>query len=171
MMPYRSKILSCGSNYIVNLVTWPKFFNSSTFVKEVFITLISWGVDRRADLGSSSIIEAGTGYGIEKLQKGYKSYSVTKGSKLKVRKFWGLSPRLQGKIWLNRGEGGFFCSVISNENNKQTMNLVTWECFENILSFTTKLNPSLDKSIFCSLFNSCQVQIYEEDLKKMFHNW
>ena len=33
-----NKILLSGSNYIVDLVTWPKFVNSSISIKEVIIT-------------------------------------------------------------------------------------------------------------------------------------
>ena len=35
-----NKILSHGSNYIVDVVMWPKFRNSSIFMREVIITLI-----------------------------------------------------------------------------------------------------------------------------------
>ena len=33
-----NKILSLESNYIVDVVTWPKFDNSSIFMREVIIT-------------------------------------------------------------------------------------------------------------------------------------
>ena len=35
-----NKILSRDSNYIVDVVTWPKFGNSSIFMREVIITSI-----------------------------------------------------------------------------------------------------------------------------------
>ena len=35
-----STILSCDSNYIVNVIMWPKFGNSSISVREVIITSI-----------------------------------------------------------------------------------------------------------------------------------
>ena len=35
-----NKILSRDSNYNVNVVKWPKFGNSSIFVRDVIITLI-----------------------------------------------------------------------------------------------------------------------------------
>ena len=35
-----NKILSCESNYIVDVVMWPKFGNSSIFMGEVIITSI-----------------------------------------------------------------------------------------------------------------------------------
>ena len=41
------KILSCHSNYIEHVVTWPKFSNSSLSMREVIITSILWGFDRK----------------------------------------------------------------------------------------------------------------------------
>ena len=35
-----NKILSCDSNYIVDVVMWPKFGNSSISMREVIITSI-----------------------------------------------------------------------------------------------------------------------------------
>ena len=35
-----NKILSCGSNYIGDVVMWPKFDNSSISMREVIITAI-----------------------------------------------------------------------------------------------------------------------------------
>ena len=35
-----NKIVSCESNYIVGLVMWPKFDNSSVSIREVIITSI-----------------------------------------------------------------------------------------------------------------------------------
>ena len=35
-----NKILSRDSNYIVDVVMWPKFGNSSIYIREVVITLI-----------------------------------------------------------------------------------------------------------------------------------
>ena len=42
-----NKILSCNSNYIVDLVMWPKFGNCSISMREVFITSILQGIDQR----------------------------------------------------------------------------------------------------------------------------
>ena len=39
-----NKILSRESNYIVDVVMWPKFGNASISMREVVITSISWGV-------------------------------------------------------------------------------------------------------------------------------
>ena len=37
-----NKILSCDSNYIVDVVIWQKFVNYSIFMREVIITSILW---------------------------------------------------------------------------------------------------------------------------------
>ena len=63
-----NKILSRDSNYIVDVVMWPKFGNPSISVREVIIT--SLGIALRFYT------------------------SVAKRSKLKVIKFWGLVLRL-----------------------------------------------------------------------------
>ena len=51
------KLLSRDSNYIVGVVMWPKFDNSSISMREVIIRI--WPeklISLRGDLGSSSII-------------------------------------------------------------------------------------------------------------------
>ena len=42
-----NKILLSDSNYIVDVVMWPKFGNSSTSLREVIITLILQGFDQK----------------------------------------------------------------------------------------------------------------------------
>ena len=42
-----NRILSRDSNYIVDVVVWPKFGNSSISIREVIITSISWGCDQK----------------------------------------------------------------------------------------------------------------------------
>ena len=56
-----NKVLSCDSNYIVDVVVWPKFGNSSISMREVITTLIYKDLTRkttflRDGLGWSSII-------------------------------------------------------------------------------------------------------------------
>ena len=56
-----NKILSRDSNYIVDVVMWPKFGNSSISMKDVIKTSILWGFDQKATflrsgLGSGSMI-------------------------------------------------------------------------------------------------------------------
>ena len=41
-----SKILSCDSSYIVDVVKWPKFGNCSISMREVIIISILWRLDR-----------------------------------------------------------------------------------------------------------------------------
>ena len=41
------KISSLDSNYIVNMVLWPRFGNSSISVREVIIATILWGFDQK----------------------------------------------------------------------------------------------------------------------------
>ena len=36
-----NKILSCESNYVLDVVIWPKFVNSSISIREVIITSIT----------------------------------------------------------------------------------------------------------------------------------
>ena len=42
-----NKILSHDSNYIMDVVMWPKFGNSSICIKEVIITSILYGFDQK----------------------------------------------------------------------------------------------------------------------------
>ena len=42
-----NKILSRDSNYIVDVVMWPKFGNSSISMKEIIITSILWRFDQK----------------------------------------------------------------------------------------------------------------------------
>ena len=41
-----NEILSLDSKYIVDVVMWPKFGNSSVSLKEIIITSILWGFDQ-----------------------------------------------------------------------------------------------------------------------------
>ena len=87
------KIFSRASNYVVDLVIWPKFVNSNISMREVVSTrktnfLLS-------GLGSCSILGQ-----VLSMALGFYG-SVAKGLKLKVRTFWGmiLLEKLQGKIY------------------------------------------------------------------------
>ena len=40
-----NKILSCDSNYIADVVMWPKFGKSNISMREVIVTSILWGFD------------------------------------------------------------------------------------------------------------------------------
>ena len=43
---FTNKILSEESNYIVDVVMWPRFGNSSIFIREVIITTVLKGFDQ-----------------------------------------------------------------------------------------------------------------------------
>ena len=70
-----NKILSRDSNSTVDLLMWPRFGNSSIYMRDVIITSILEGSDQknhyflRGGLGSSSIIWDGTRYGLEILHQ------------------------------------------------------------------------------------------------------
>ena len=81
-----NKTLSHDSHYIVDVLMWPKFGNSSISMREVITTSIlqgffeGWSWFKFNNLG----VALGTNF---------KFYtSVTKGLKLKVTKFGGLNP-------------------------------------------------------------------------------
>ena len=90
------KISSCDSNYILDVLMWPKFGNSSISKRKVITTSIfkdltrktaffeGWSWFKFNDLG----LALGTNLTLDTRYKLY--ISVTKGSKLKVRTFWRL---------------------------------------------------------------------------------
>ena len=96
-----NKILSCDSIYIVNVVMWPKFGNSSTSMREFIITTTSffagWSWFKFNNLGLALVIT-------------FKFYtSVAKGLKLKVRNFLGLIPTFVEVIGEKVVGGSFLC--------------------------------------------------------------
>ena len=42
-----NKILSCDSNYIVDVIMWPKFGNSNVSMRDVIIASALWGFDQK----------------------------------------------------------------------------------------------------------------------------
>ena len=66
--------------------------NSSISIFSLMRIWLEEQIFLKAGLGSSSVIETGTTYGIEKLQQ------CDKKVKAKSHKAWGLTPWLQGKI-------------------------------------------------------------------------
>ena len=105
-----NKILSDDSNYIMDVVMWPKFGNSSICIREIIITSILQGFDHR-----SCFFEGWSWFKFNNLElalgTNLKFYtSLSKRLKLKVRKFWGLIPMFvegTGEKLLRRG-GGLF---------------------------------------------------------------
>ena len=85
------EILSRDSNYIVNVVMWRKFGNSSISWREVIITSILKGFDPKKNAffeGKSWFKFNYLGVALCMALKFY--VSVAKGLKLKVRKFLGI---------------------------------------------------------------------------------
>ena len=87
-----NKFFSHESNYIINVVMWPKFGNSSDFMREVVITSILWGFHQKNHFfeGWSWFEFNNLGLALDMTLKFYTS--VEKVLKQKVRKFLGLSP-------------------------------------------------------------------------------
>ena len=80
------KILSYESNYIVDVVTWPKSGYSSICIKEVIINSILW---------ETTFFERWSWFkfnnlGLELGANLKFCTSLSRGLKLKVKKFWGL---------------------------------------------------------------------------------
>ena len=88
-----NKILSCDSNYIVDVVMWQgdQSLITSSFMSEVIITWILWGFDKKKQFfeGCSWFKFNNLGLALLMTLKFYTS--VAKRLKLKVRKFLGAS--------------------------------------------------------------------------------
>ena len=88
-----NRILSRDSNYVVDVVMWPKFGNSSISIREVIITSISWGCDQKNQFFVEwwSLLQLNN-LGLV-LVMSWKFYtSVVKGLKLEFKKYLGLIP-------------------------------------------------------------------------------
>ena len=85
-----NNILSHDSNYIVGMVMWPNFSNSSISMREVNITLILYELTRKSNFFKGwswfkfNNLEVALGMALEFYT------SVAKALKPEVRKFWGL---------------------------------------------------------------------------------
>ena len=95
-----NKILSCDSNYIVDVVMWHKFGNSSVSMGEVIIPVLLGFDQKTSDFDECSWLKLnilGLALGIA-----LTFYtSVAKRMKLKIRKFWRLIPtfvKKRGKL-------------------------------------------------------------------------
>ena len=103
-----NKILSRDSNYIVDLVMWPKLGYSSISMREVIIISIFKGFDQKSRFFWGVILVQFNNLGLA-LGMNLKFYtSVAKGLKLKVRKFWGLVPTFV-EVAGEKLVGGPFC--------------------------------------------------------------
>ena len=87
-----NKILSHDSNYVVDLVMWPKFGNSSISMREVIITSILSRFDQKSRFCWRVVLVqvknflADTRYKLEIL------HQCDKKTKLRIRKFCGITP-------------------------------------------------------------------------------
>ena len=79
---FTNKILSRDSNYIVNVVMWPKFGNSSICMRKVTITSILQGSDQKKHFFWGVVLVLALDIILKFCT------SVAKGLKLKVRRFW-----------------------------------------------------------------------------------
>ena len=110
------------SNYIVDVVMWPKFGNHSISMREVIISSILWGFDDERSYhnlnfmriwpeknnfskGYSWLKFNNFGLAISMTSKIYTS--VTKWLKLTVGKFWGLNPKFV-EVTEEKPLGGLF---------------------------------------------------------------
>ena len=85
-----NEIFSRDSNYIVDVVMWPKFGKCSISTRKVIIISILWGLDQKnCSFEGCFLLEFNNlGPAVGMNLKFYTN--MAKGSKLKVRKFWGL---------------------------------------------------------------------------------
>ena len=103
------KILSHDWNYIVYVVIWPKFRNSSISFREVKITSNLWGFDQKNTFflkGCSWFKFNNLGLALRMTLKFY--ISLAKGLKLKIRKFCGQIPTFVEATGEELVEGGLF---------------------------------------------------------------
>ena len=102
------KILSHDPNYIMDVVIWPKFGTSSICIKEVIITSILKGLDQKNRFFAGWSWFKFNSLGLA-LGTNFTFYiSLSKGLKLKVRKFWGLIPTFV-EVTGEKLAGGPFC--------------------------------------------------------------
>ena len=85
-----NKILSCDSNYIIDVVMWPKFGNCSISKRKVIITSMLWFDQKNCFFEGWSWFKFNFGLELATTLKFYTS--PVKGLKLKVRTFFGLNP-------------------------------------------------------------------------------
>ena len=95
------------SNYIEDLVLWPKFGNSSFSMRDVTLTSILLGFDQKIQFFEACSRFKFNNLGLV-LGIVFKLYSSTvKGLKLKAGKFWGLIPTFV-EVTVGKMGGGLF---------------------------------------------------------------
>ena len=115
------KILSRDSNYIVDVVMWPKFGNCNIYMREVIIISFYKDLTRKTAFSEGWFWLKFNNLGLA-LGMNLKFYtSVEKELELKVRKFYGLVPTFVEVTWEKMVRGGLFGppSPILNRVNGQ----------------------------------------------------
>ena len=103
-----NEILSYDSNYIMDVVMWPKFGNSSICTREVITTSILQGFDQKNRfLWGVALVQVqqfgtGTRYKLEILHQSVKKV------KTKSQKFWGANSYVCRSYRGKTGRGGLF---------------------------------------------------------------
>ena len=114
-----NKVLSCDSNYTVDVIMWPKFGNSNISVREVIITIVLGRFDKENHIFWWVLLVKFNNLGLA-LDMVLKFYtSLAKGLKLKVRKFRGLIFMFV-EITGGKLVGGPFCTLPSLNILKNT---------------------------------------------------
>ena len=90
-----NKILTRDSNYIIDLVIWPKFGSSSISMTKVIIISVLYGFDLKNHFFERWFWFKFSNLGLGLVMTLTFYTCVTKGSILKVRKFKGLIPTLR----------------------------------------------------------------------------
>ena len=108
-----NKFLSSNLNHFVDLVLWPKIGNSSISMRKAIITSILYGFDQKNQFFEGCSWFKFNNLGLALGMTLEFDTSVTKESKLKVRKFWGsygyrvTRKKLVGRpFWLPHPEQG-----------------------------------------------------------------
>ena len=104
-----NKILSRDSSYIVDMVMWPNFGNSSISMREVLIISVLWGFDLK-----NHFFEGWFWFKFNNLELALvmplKFYtSAVKGLTLTAKRFWGLIPTF-AEVTRKKLVGKTFCT-------------------------------------------------------------
>ena len=105
---------SLKSNYIVDVVMWPKFCNSRISMKKVITISILWGFDHKNHFFGRWSWSKFNNLGLVLGRKLQFYTSVAKRLKLKLRKFWGLIPTFVEIIGKKLVGGAFLPPPILN---------------------------------------------------------
>ena len=120
-----NKILSRDSNYIVDMVTWPRFGNFSISMREVIINLMFIRIWPEEPLFWGVVLVQFNNLRLT-LSMNLKFYTcMAKGLKLKARKFWGLIPTFL-EVTGEKLVGGSFCPPPAPILNRVNWHFSKW---------------------------------------------